>query len=79
MNYQIIHGMKLLIWKGSDYMATTTTNYKLTKPNGTDKAYVSVINDNMDLIDSAIKDVESKITTSTINSIATQDIQNLFI
>ena len=33
----------------------------------------------MDLIDSAIKDVESKITTSTINSIATQDIQNLFI
>lgn len=59
-------------------MATTTTNYKLTKPNGTDKAYVSVINDNMDLIDSAIKDVESKITTSTINSIATQDIQNLF-
>ena len=60
-------------------MATTTTNYKLTKPNGTDKAYVSVINDNMDLIDSAIKDVESKITNSTINSIATQDIQNLFI
>ena len=60
-------------------MATTTTNYKLTKPNGTDKAYVSVINDNMDLIDSVIKDVESKITTSTINSIATQDIQNLFI
>ena len=60
-------------------MATTTTNYKLTKPNGTDKAYVSVINDNMDLIDSAIKDVESNITTSTINSIATQDIQNLFI
>ena len=60
-------------------MATTTTNYKLTKPNGTDKAYVSVINHNMDLIDSVIKDVESKITTSTINSIATQDIQNLFI
>ena len=60
-------------------MATTTTNYKLTKPNGTDKAYVSVINDNMDLIDSAIKDVESKITTSTVQSIATQDIQNLFI
>ena len=60
-------------------MATTTTNYKLTKPDATDKAYVSVINDNMDLIDSAIKDVESKITTSTINSIATQDIQNLFI
>ena len=59
-------------------MATTTTNYKLTKPNGTDKAYVSVINDNMDLIDSAIKDVESKITTSTVQSIATQDIQNLF-
>ena len=59
-------------------MATTTTNYKLTKPNGTDKAYVSVINDNMDLIDTAIKDVESKITTSTVQSIATQDIQNLF-
>ena len=59
-------------------MATTTTNYKLTKPNGTDKAYVSVINNNMDLIDSAIKDVESKITTSTVQSIATQDIQNLF-
>ena len=59
-------------------MATTTTNYKLTKPDGTDKAYVSVINDNMDLIDTAIKDVESKITTSTVQSIATQDIQNLF-
>ena len=59
-------------------MATTTTNYKLTKPSGTDKAYVSVINDNMDLIDTAIKDVESKITTSTVQSIATQDIQNLF-
>lgn len=36
-------------------MATTTTNYNLTKPDGTESADISVINDNMDVIDEALK------------------------
>ena len=35
-------------------MATTTTNLGLTKPAGTEKPDISVINDNMDKIDTAV-------------------------
>lgn len=35
-------------------MATTTTNLGLTKPIGTEKALVSVINSNMDIIDNKV-------------------------
>ena len=35
-------------------MATTTTNLGLTKPIGTEQALVSVINGNMDIIDSKV-------------------------
>ena len=35
-------------------MATTTTNLGLTKPIGTEKALVSVINGNMDIIDNKV-------------------------
>ncbi len=36
-------------------MATTTANLKLTKPAGTDNVDISVINNNMDTLDTAIK------------------------
>ena len=36
-------------------MATTTTNYGLTKPAGTDKYDISVFNGNADKIDSQMK------------------------
>lgn len=41
-------------------MATKTTNYNLTKPNGTESADISVINANMDIIDNALNDKASK-------------------
>lgn len=39
-------------------MATTTTNYGLTKPSYNDSADISVINSNMDIIDSKMKEIE---------------------
>ena len=36
-------------------MATTTTNYSLTKPAGTDKYDISVFNNNADKIDAQMK------------------------
>lgn len=36
-------------------MASTTTNLGLTKPAGTEKPDISVINDNMDKIDTAVE------------------------
>lgn len=41
-------------------MATTTTNYGLTKPAYDDIADVGVINNNMDILDTKLKDVENK-------------------
>lgn len=35
-------------------MATNTTNYNLIKPDGTEKIDVSVINDNIDIIDTTL-------------------------
>ena len=39
-------------------MATTTTNYGLKKPSGNDDADISVINENMDIIDAKMKEIE---------------------
>ena len=39
-------------------MATTTTNLGLTKPAGTDKPDIKVINENMDKIDAAVAGIE---------------------
>lgn len=58
-------------------MATTTTNYKLTKQLNSEKVNVALINQNMDIIDSAMYEIANQ-QTSTIESIKTQDIQNLF-
>ena len=41
-------------------MATQTTNYNLTKPAGTDYASPTPFNDNMDILDSALKAVSDK-------------------
>ena len=58
-------------------MATTTTNYKLTKQLNSEKVNVALINQNMDIIDSSMYEIANQ-QTSTIESIKTQDIQNLF-
>ena len=49
-------------------MATTTTNYGLTKPAGTDKYDISVQNGNMDIIDTKLKATE--VVASTAKSTA---------
>lgn len=41
-------------------MATQTTNYGLKKPAYTDTADISVINENMDVIDAKMKEIENK-------------------
>jgi len=41
-------------------MATQTTNYNLTKPAGTDYATPTPFNDNMDILDTALKAVSDK-------------------
>lgn len=44
-------------------MATKTTNYNLTKPSYSEDADISVINSNMDIIDSKMKEIEDKAGT----------------
>ena len=44
-------------------MATKTTNYNLTKPSYSENADISVINSNMDIIDSKMKEIEDKAGT----------------
>ncbi|MBR4844818.1 MAG: hypothetical protein IKU98_00180 [Bacteroidaceae bacterium] len=46
-------------------MATTTTNYNLTKPSGTESADIDVINANMDTIDTAVANKQDKLTAGT--------------
>lgn len=41
-------------------MATQTTNYGLKKPAYTDAADISVINENMDVIDAKMKEIDDK-------------------
>lgn len=52
-------------------MATTTTNLGLTKPAYTETADISVINTNMDTIDTAIKNLQDTVSghTSSISSL----------
>ena len=40
-------------------MATKTTNYNLTKPSYNESADISVINQNMDIIDEKMKEIEN--------------------
>ena len=44
-------------------MATKTINYNLTKPSYSEDADISVINSNMDIIDSKMKEIEDKAGT----------------
>ena len=44
-------------------MATKTTNYNLAKPSYSENADISVINSNMDIIDSKMKEIENKAGT----------------
>ena len=48
-------------------MATTTTNLGLTKPAYADAADVAVFNTNMDLIDSAIGGLQTRVSTAETN------------
>lgn len=60
-----------------DYMATSTNKYKLTKPELSEKVQVEVLNANMDLIDSALNDLQNQ-ATSNKNKVdsTTQSLQN---
>lgn len=60
-------------------LAVTTPNYNLTKQLNSEKVNVALINANMDIIDSALNELaESTSSSVTINSITTEEIQNLF-
>lgn len=60
-------------------LAVTTPNYNLTKQLNSEKVNVALINANMDIIDSALNELaESTSSSVTINSISTEEIQNLF-
>ena len=50
-------------------MATTTTNYKLTKPDIKEKVNVGVINQNMDVIDTNLKSISDKVGDAEKNVI----------
>ena len=58
-------------------MAASTNKYKLTKPELSEKVQVEVLNANMDLIDSALNDLQNQ-TTSNRNKVdsTTQNLQN---
>ena len=55
-------------------MATQTTNYKMTKPAGSERFDVTTWNTNMDTIDTAIKGVDNSVTTNVerINGLISQ-------
>lgn len=57
-------------------MSTLTTNYKFTKPLGSENIEVSDINNNSDLLDAALKIVENKADSNTagLASITTQKL-----
>ena len=50
-------------------MATTTTNYKLTKPDKKEKINVGVINQNMDIIDTNLKTISDSVGDAEKNVI----------
>lgn len=58
-------------------MATSTNKYKLTKPELSEKVQVEVLNANMDLIDSALNDLQNQATANKnkVDS-TTQSLQN---
>ena len=54
-------------------MATLTSNYALTKPDGTDKAQISVINTDMDQIDAQMKKNQTTAEKAQSTADAKQD------
>lgn len=59
-------------------MATKTTNLGLTKPAGTEKPDISVINDNMNKIDTAVarKAIIKQLTNEDLNNVTTPGFYN---
>lgn len=47
-------------------MATQTTNYNLVKPSYNENADIAVVNGNMDIIDTKIKEVEDKTNSNSV-------------
>ena len=67
-----IHGKHYLIeigiinnQEGSDFVANFTTNYNLQKPFPSEKVDVNVINQNMDVIDTNLKNIADKVDSSS--------------
>lgn len=56
-------------------MATKTTNYNLAKPSYSENADISVINSNMDIIDSKMKEIENKAGTGGGSTVEWNQIQ----
>ena len=54
-------------------MASSTTNYNLSKPDYTDAADIAVINSNMDKIDTALSGLNTRLTTAEGNITSLQD------
>ena len=55
---------------------TTTTNYKLQKPLPTEKYNIDIFNQNMDILDSTLKEIENE--SSNITPITKAQIEALF-
>ena len=55
---------------------TTTTNYNLQKPLSTEKYNIDIFNQNMDILDSALKEIENE--SSNITPITKAQIEALF-
>ena len=51
-----------------------TTNYKLKKPEGTDPVLVGDLNDNSDIIDTALGDIDTALGGKEVTTNKTQDI-----
>lgn len=54
-------------------MSSNTTNYNLVKPDYTESADISVINDNMDIIDSTMKTNATNISSLNTNKQSVND------
>ena len=60
-------------------MATKTTNYNLTKPSYNESADISVINQNMDIIDEKMKEIENASGGGTVDAYTKKQTDNLLL